>query len=127
MSISLGVDSYYISTTVQPPESEESFHSQDTTSEPLPDSTSSQNSSRESSYHTAYSPGTVLTNALRELEPDFEYHDSKVAVSTRVSTPELPDDLFQPVDGDENSAVQGDVEFHRVVKDQLNATKSDIT
>ncbi|CAH0029675.1 unnamed protein product [Clonostachys rhizophaga] len=31
------------------------------------------------------------------------------------------------MDGDENSAVQGDIEFHQVVKDQLNAIKIDIT
>lgn len=127
MSISLGVDPYNISTVIQHSESESSFYSLEATPEPLRDSTSSQNSSRESPYHTAYSPGVVLANALKELELDFEQDGSKAVANTRIFMPKLPDDLLQPVDRDGDWAVQGDIEFHQVVNDQLNATKSDIT
>ncbi|CAG9989789.1 unnamed protein product [Clonostachys byssicola] len=127
MSTSFGIDSYYPPAVNQPSNSEESLHSLDAAPEPPRDSTPNHNSSRESSYYTAYSPETVLNNALRELEPVFERHDSKAAASTRMSTPELPANLLQPIDKEEKSARHEDIEFHQAVKNQLNAMKSDIT
>lgn len=87
---------------------------------------SSRNERLPTSYFRAYSPASVLNNALRGLEPEFEEYDTNADISPRLPTPGLPHHEPQPMGIDVGITTPPEAQFHQTISEIIHAVKGDV-
>ncbi|CAI6057591.1 unnamed protein product [Clonostachys chloroleuca] len=87
---------------------------------------SSRNERLPTSYFRAYSPASVLNNALRGLEPEFEEYDTNADISPRLPTPGLPHHEPQPLGIDVGITTLPEAQFHQTISEIIHAVKGDV-
>ncbi|CAH0026746.1 unnamed protein product [Clonostachys rhizophaga] len=87
---------------------------------------SSRNERLSTSYFRAYSPASVLNNALRGLEPEFEEYDTRTGISPRLPTPGLPHHEPQPMHMGGELTGHSDVQLRQTISELIHIVKGDV-